>query len=223
MANPASRFSRSRIAILLLSGAVPITVAYYMTRPDPGLSQLQKSRDAIHQATSWHSHESMLGPAAVILREETRDVFCPSRTRSNYRIETSFITPDRLRDGDAQRSRIEMSIDGVHYSQIDGGPWTSHPEGMFLQDCGGAPIVLGSKLYFDADIIIPHGQMKYVGERHVGADACTDWEASWDRIKPRYTICINEADHLPRRIAREDGWTIEFSNWNQPSSLVAPI
>jgi len=224
MDNKPSRLSGLRIKLLLLFAIVPVAVAYYVTRPDPGLTQLQLSRDAVHKARSWHSHEVVKGPGDMIAHEETKDVSCPSKNRSDYRIETSFQRPDALRYGQAQHSKIDMSISGVHYSRIDDGPWDSYVGGMFLQDCNGMPIVHDSKLYFDADIVIATGKMRRIGHLRVDSESCTEWEVSWDRTTPRYTVCINEADHLPRRITLDSGrWTMEFSAWNAPPSLVAPI
>ncbi len=116
-----------------------------------------------------------------IVHEETKDVFCPSKNRSDYRIETSFQRPDALRYGQAQHSKIDMSIGGVHYSRSDDGPWDSYVGGIFLQDCNGMPIVHDSKLYFDADMVIATGKMKIFGPSSGPCWKCHGFQDSADK------------------------------------------
>jgi hypothetical protein len=205
---------RKRLKWMLLFGIIPVGVAYFMTRPDSGLEQLKRSRDAVHHATSWTEREIWPGPGATPIRDETREIFCANGSKGDYKLVSTM----------GGQTRTEMRVDGTHYRPEPDGRWSSEPDGNFLQDCGGAPIVRGAKLFFDADMIIAHGSMKYLGKRTVGTDSCGDWEVTWDRVNVKEDICINSRDGLPRRISLENGRiTVEFSNWNAPRSFQAPI
>jgi hypothetical protein len=210
-----------RIVILVLLSAIPITLVYFLTRPDQGLVELKRSRDAIAHARSWRVHEVIKSTGDSIFRDETKDVSCPTE----FDVETFYPQGRRLISNVTAFHQSRIHAGTVLYTRNDDEPWISTVDGAYFAspDCSHGPVIRNSVLFSDIDMLTLNGEVKR-GERKLVADGyCRLWQIASPRGSAGYTACINENDHLPRQFTYDAGRAIyDFSNWNLPTVILAP-
>ena len=220
--NPRIRLT-IRISLLVLLGLIIVGLVHRYTGPDPGIAELQRSRAALRDARSWHSHAIQKTAAGTLFREETKDISCPD----DYKLETFVPDGQRMTGFPPFYRSTTIHTSGMTYLRLDDASWMSNAPMSYAisLDCTGSPNVNGSKLFYDLDIVIAQGEVKSGERRHVGDDLCRDYSVSWAHdLTPRYIVCINEDDHLPRLVdLRSAQWTYEFSAWNSTTVTAPPI
>ena len=110
--------------------------------PDPGYLQLQRSRDAIREASSWQSDVLVQNPSGQPMILELSKVECPGR------MEVTSILHDMH-----NISVREIWLDGTYYNKTENvGVWVSHPANLNpFPQCGRGPIYDRGRACFTAD------------------------------------------------------------------------
>jgi hypothetical protein len=210
-----------RIAILGLLSVIPITLVYLLTRPDQGLAELKRSRDAIAHAKSWRVHEVIKSTGENIFREETKDVSCPNE----FDVETTYPQGRSLLNNQVVFRQSRIHAGQVLYMRNDDGPWSTTLDGPYFDfpNCHRGAIVRTSVLFSDIDMLTVNGEVKRGERKQISDGFCRIWHIASPPGSAGYTACINEDDHLPRQMSYEGGRsTYDFSNWNSPVAILAP-
>ena len=185
---------------------------YFYARPTPGAQALRLSRDAVQQATSWHTLTSTHLSDGSWMKSEMRDLVCP----------TDF---DRTTLHVGQTSSIERKVEfqGTFYSQLPTGEWQRLLNGLIrIRDCGRGPYLesLGY-IYSDLDEIARTGEIRMGGLLDSNGVKCQWWHLSAapptaSDAKPKYSVCVDESTHLPLLATSETlDFSYNFSKWNQ--------
>ena len=192
------------------------------SRPNPGLLELQRSREAVRAARSWQYGTTVqlpTGPWVVLL---LTSVECPGR------IDRAVMMHD------AQNSSVhEISFDGTYYSQSGGSAWSSKPApSPKAVNCGQGPsLVWDGILYDDLDAIQRTGEIRRGATAKADDVSCVWWEVAPSRgAPPHYSVCVGEGDHLPRIVRsreRDTNYVYSFTRWNTttvslPAGLTLP-
>lgn len=222
--SPRRVLTRTRVVVaaVFVFAAAVLGWVKWLTSP---MREIERSRAAVARAKSWHYHTVRINPSAPELPPETidQDTFCPSYQRtiqSGTNSNGGPVTFDYInfrgrvygRSGDrwlASRGR-----------QADMNGQGSIPIFECLKGTLGTD---GNSLPYEA--IFAGGDAKRGGIRDVGGASCRDYEISVPTphdVKEkefRFSMCINERDHLPRETRRtppgssqEDVST--YTQWN---------
>jgi len=172
---------------------------------------LQASREAVRAAKSWQSGITVQTPNGGWSLVRTEYIECPSRY-------------DRISvvHGSQPGSTHEVWFNGVHYQMVAGGAWAAI-DAPLPAECGAGPeLVSGGVLYGDLDSIERSGEVR-PGKLTAALmeSSCTWWDAASVKGEaPNYSVCLDENDHLPRKLrSAEHGETYvyTFTNWNATS------
>jgi hypothetical protein len=208
------------LVIVLATG-----LGWWNWRTSP-MREMERSQKAAGDAKSWHYHNLHYFPASA---PETFDIdtFCPAFQHT-------------IRTGATDQNGNPRVIDSIiyfgrSYGRVD-GQWVLSPGNaqgslpIFECDRGS----LGSddnSLPYDA--ILADGSVRRGGVRSVGGETCRDYEiavaTSHDPAEKefRFSMCINELDHLPRETRRTPPGASEerasdYSQWNAFSEPQLP-
>jgi len=192
------------------------------SRPNPGLLELQRSREAVRAARSWQYGTTVQLPTGQWVVLLLTSVECPAR------IDRAIMMHD------AQNSSVhEISFDGTYYSQSGGGAWSSKPApSPKVINCGQGPsLVWDGMLYDDLDAVGRTGEIRRGASARADDVSCVWWEVAPSRgAAPHYSVCVGEGDHLPhiaRSRERDTNYVYSFTGWNTttvslPSGLLLP-
>jgi len=207
------------VVIVLAAG-----LAWWNWRNSP-LREMERSQKAAASAKSWHYHSLHYFPASA---PETFDIdtFCPVFQRTVHGAMDQNGSPRVL------ESIIYL---GRSYGRVDGQWVLGKGNGQ-----GSLPIFecdrgsLGSddnSLPYEA--IVSDGSVRRGGVRSVAGESCRDYEVAVatphdpSEKEFRFSMCINEQDHLPRETRRtapgasEEGVS-NYSQWNAFSEPQLP-
>ena len=206
------------IAVILI-GAVILWRWMWLNSP---MREIERSKAAVAAAKSWHSVAVRHIPGLPTDTYE-KDTLCPGFQHT--------IASSTSADG-IPIVREWINNSGLAYVFVD-GHWTTSggPQAPTNADAAGATVmdcttgVVGAdqtSLPYDA---ILDGSVQRGDERQVEGDSCREYEVSvstpHDPEEKNFTfsICINEADHLPRQTRRKPpGYSQEcvstFTKWN---------
>jgi len=190
-----------------------VALAFSACGPSAGVKALRASQQAMREAKSWQ----------VAVVEQTRNgwtlvridsVECPARwDRTSHVPETSY---------------REIWFDGVHYEMDAGGTFIA-TDMPFPSGCGSGPSLASSGiLYDDLDAIADNGEVRpgHLPVGTPGTQGCTWWDAAPAKgAEPKYSVCLNEDDHLPRSIRSvEQGHTYAYTlpGWNVTTVTLPP-
>jgi hypothetical protein len=217
-ARPSSSFVFSACIAV---GAVALCVS--CSKPSPGVLALQSSRDAVRAAKSWQSGVTVQMPSGqrhIVLLEK---VECPGR---DDRTNISY---------DAQPSSThEIWFDGGYYKKEISSAWSSADVKM-PANCGHGPsLAWDGILYDDLDAAASNGEVR-AGKAEQPAQPnvmpCTWWEVAPAKgAEAHYSVCVSEADHLPRIVRSHEHnliYVYTLTDWNAtsvalPTDIVAP-
>jgi hypothetical protein len=193
----------------------------------PGVKELRQSRDAVRAAKSWQEDVSVNdgGRWAPLLLVK---VECPARRDLMW----TMRPPKEELDSEGRTVVHEIWYDGTWYTS-DGRVWETLADaekkipGKLDIGCGEGPLrVWDGSLYSDLDQVIGKGEIKPGPKMTENGYDCTWWDlAAAPGEQPKYTVCINEASHLPQVVrSRENGheYTYTLSQWNTASVGLAP-
>jgi len=199
------------IALLLVAGSVSCS------KPSPGLLELERSRDAVRGARSWQNDVSVLTPPRQWSIVRLEKVECPAR------LDRTSVT-----HGEQPGSGHEIWFDGLYYKMGAGGGWTA-ADVPLPANCGHGPgIVEDGNLYDDLDAVAREGEVRpgLPEPTHENAPPCTWWDvAATKGDPPHYSVCLDEADHLPRTVRlheRNLTYVYTLTNWNNISVKLPP-
>ena len=213
--------SSFRLPACIALGAA--TLCLSCSKPSPGVTELQTSREAVRAAKSWQSGVTVQLPSGqrhIVLIEK---VECPRR---DDRTTISY---------DAQPgSTHEVWFDGGYYRKEISGAWSS-ADVKLPANCGRGPsLAWDGILYDDLDAAASGGEVR-AGKPEQLAEAnatpCTWWEVAPAKgAEAHYSVCVSEADHLPRIVRSHEHnlvYVYTLTDWNAtsvtlPTDIVAP-
>jgi hypothetical protein len=207
------------VVIVLAAG-----LGWWNWRNSP-MREMERSQKAAASAKSWHYHGLHYFPASA---PETFDIdtFCPVFQH----------TVQGATDQNSSPRVLESIIYfGRAYGRV-GGQWVlgqGNAQGSLpIFECDKGSLGSdGNSLPYEA--IVSDGSVRRGGVRSVAGEACRDYEVAVatphdpSEKEFRFSMCINEQDHLPRETrrtapgAREEGVS-NYSQWNAFSEPQLP-
>ena len=207
--------SRTRFFLLL---GVAAYICSCAQPPDPGYLELQRSREAIREATSWQIDTTAQYPGGQPVIVELSKVDRPGRM-------------DRLAILREPRNKSvhEMWFDGTHYNKTEGvAVWISHPanENPF-PDCGRGPsLIWDGTLYDDLATVHKVGDIRRGTTDQYDDVSCVWWEVTpYKGSTPHYKACVGQTDHLPRLVnslEHDLHYMYTLSKWNATVITLPP-
>lgn len=212
------------IAIALAIVLVIVGLKWWDWRNSP-MREIERSSAAVAAATNWHYHTVQLNAADPSIPPETidKDTFCPSFQHE--------IRSGTDRNG-ASLVRDSIIYFGRSYNHL-GDKWIlSQGRQADIDAQGSLPIFecLKGAMGTDSNSLpyqgfIDDGQVRRGGIRDVEGEPCRDYEVAVStpgdptEKEFRFSMCINEQDHLPRETRRtapgtKDEGISTFTRWN---------
>jgi hypothetical protein len=201
--------------LIFVALLVMAVVAYWRWTPELGVTELQRSQNAVLQATSWRLDSTQ--DSGGVESARTEEVTCPGNKRESIQYHDS--------NGKSGSSTV-ITYQGEIFSKINDDPWerSAPPEGT-------APnIVCGPGAHLNVSVIYNIGELKLRGKltkenlEVIDGVKCQRWDADFGYQWPQvanYSVCIAPDTHLPRQINfANPGNRIRFSGWN--STVVQP-
>lgn len=202
--------------------AVAIALGWWTWRNSP-MREIERSKAAVAGAKSWHFHRVRYFPG---LPSDIYDVdtLCPSfqhTIASSARPDGTPVVHEWI--AYAGRTYVyaegRWTTNGVAQAQSDANAGGT----VSVVECQAGPIGADvTSLSYDAMF---DGKVQRGDEREVEGDSCRDYNVTvptpHDPVNQeyRFSICINEADHLPRQTRHTNpGYTHEdvstYTKWN---------
>lgn len=203
-----SRTVLIKAVVVGLFFVVIIVSGWLYMRPSRGLREVQRSRDAVHQATSWHLMRSGRLPDGSWQYTGNRDVVCPAD------FDETTIRPDHNNDTE---HRVELH--GFFYRQLPSGAWQRSGNGpIALPECGLGPYLDPfTNIYSDLEDIERNGEVQRGSFQDTDGVNCQWWHIMVVRSpNPKYSVCLDEKSHLPLLVTSIPyGFNYSFSKWNE--------
>jgi hypothetical protein len=212
------------IFVALVVALLAAGVGWWNWKHSP-MREMERSRSAVEQSTNWHYHTVHLNRVDPSVPPETvdEDIFCPSL------LHTTRSSLDRAGLPVVRESIIYL---GRSYNHLADGWVLAGSRQADITAQGSLPIfeclngAMGSddnSLPYKA--IIEDGTLRPGGTREAGDDSCRDYDVAVSTPHDpaekdfRFSMCINEQDHLPRETRRTPPGATEegistFSQWN---------
>ena len=201
--------------LIVLALFVAAIIAYWRWSPKLGVAELQRSQDAVLQATSWRFDSINNSGEGEAVR--TVEVTCPGDKRE--------FTEFHGRDGQT-RSSTSLTYHGEFFSRENTGPWKKDapPEGAVSLNVCSAEMRLNVSTTYNIGELKLRGKITKKDRGVIDGVKCQWWDADfgnqWPQV-PNYSVCIAPDTHLPRQINfTNPGNRITFSGWN--STVVQP-
>ncbi len=204
---------------------VAALVFIYVKTESPGKKELQKQIDAIDRVQSWKM-DLEISANSRMLAWRTHEAQCPDIEHISEQ-------------GMGNSGEFIRLANDVYYRH-NGGAWiedANTPADLFMGIVTPRPCMSnigGSKSAPDSGDTEWKNELKRAikdgsfekGELDtVRGEPCRNWQVSWINARGQmvaYTMCINEQDHLPRRMqmAREN--INMYFKWNVPIQVSPP-
>lgn len=208
-----------------LLGIAVLLVAIYVLTANPGKKEFQKQIEAIDRVQSWKM-DLQISSNGRLLAWRAHEAQCP---------DIEHIT-ERGMGSSGEFIRLANDV----YYRRNGGPWVQDantPPDLFMnlvtpRPCmsnpGGSKTAPGSgdtEWKDELKRAIKDGSFQKREMDTVQGESCRNWQVSWMNARGQmvaYTMCIDEQDHLPRRIqmAREN--INMYFKWNVPVDVKPP-
>jgi hypothetical protein len=179
-------------------------------KADPGYAELQQSREATRAATSWQDDVTVQLPSGPPVIVELSKVECPGR------MDVLAILREP-RNGSVH----EIWYDGTYYNKSEAvGQWLSHPASANpFPNCGQGPgLMWDGVLYDDLDAAHATGEIRRGKPGFFENASCIWWEVAPAKgAPPHYSVCVGEADHLPRVVRSREhnlNYVYTLTKWN---------
>jgi len=194
--------------------------AYLYVGPGRGLYEIEQAHAAVRKAKSGHLQGRARAAEDQPWSTFSRDVACPGALHESA----------TLTDAEGHERLQELVIlNGAYYSRKSDGGWLFNPTGAppeAVPDCAYGPILPSrTNLFGDAQEVRANAKIARGEIEKVGEENCRNWEVSFPAgsgYAPRYWICINGSDHLPRRVTfPNNSASFEFTDWNT-ATVTAP-
>lgn len=209
--------ARSKL-LLALALALLAGVAYGFWWHSPR-NELRRTRDALPCQKSWHVHTVRVFQN-IPPETDDRDFFCPGFEHELAHYTDAYGNP---------AVRESIRLDHSYYNLID-GRWVKTNGPTQVLECRHEPLIEGDGISLSFDAILRQGSIHRGAVRSFGDNSCRDYEivvptpTNILEREYRFTMCINERDHLPRETCRTPRLTlqediIDYSNW---AALSAP-
>ena len=211
--------------ILIAAGVLVFLVAGFYLSEGEGEKEFKKQMAALDTVKSWKMDLQISRNGHLVARR-TDESQCPDMehiTESGIESEGEFV----------------RMADLVYYRQ-NGGKWVQDantPKDLFLPILSPRPCMSnpgGTTTSPDSGDVewrtelkraIKKGSFQKGGTDTIGGAKCRDWQVSWINDRNQmvaYTMCINEQDHLPRRIQMARESVNMYFTWNVPVEVKIP-
>lgn len=195
------------IVVPLFFVAIIVGGWLYM-RPNRGMRELQRSRDVVRAAASWHSMRSGRMSDGSWHYTGSRDVVCPND------FDETTIRPDH---DNATEHRVELH--GLFYIQLPGGAWKRSANGLIaMPECGRGPYLEPfTNIYSDLEEIERTGEIQKGSHENSEGVTCQWWHVLFTQSpNPKYSVCLDEQSHLPLIVTSTPyGFHYSLSKWNE--------
>jgi hypothetical protein len=201
--------------LIFLGILVAAIVAYWRWTPELGVAELQRSQNAVLQATSWRFDSTEESGGTETAR--TEEVTCPG--------DKSESTQYHGQDGHSGNSTT-ITYHGECYSRENDDPWqkTTPPDGASPKSACGADSHLNVSVIYNIGELTLRGKLTKKNLEEIDGVKCQRWDADFGNHWPQvdnYSVCIAPDTHFPRQIRFSyPNKTITFSGWN--STVVQP-
>jgi hypothetical protein len=206
--------SHARFFLLLFGAACLCACA---KPPDAGYLELQRSQEAIREATSWQSDVLVQNPAGQPMILELSKVDCPGR------MEVTSILHEM------HTSVREIWLDGTYYNKTENvGVWVSHAANLNpFPQCGRGPFMIWDGVFYgDLDAVHATGEIRRGKPDNYDNVSCVWWEVAPAKgAKPHYSVCVADTDHLPRLLSSHEhdlNYTYTLTRWNATVVTLPP-
>lgn len=207
--------------LLLLGLPVLAFVAYVLWWNSPA-REMRRTHDALLLQKTWHLH-AVRNYQGIPPQTDDNDYFCPGFAH--------YVNQFTDWSG-APAVRETIRYDGAFYNRIN-GRWTKTSERAEINECRHAPLIEGDGIALPFDMLGRGTTVQRGAVQTVGGETCRDYNiivlTPYDMLHRdyRFTMCINEIDHLPRQTRRapsisgnED--SVEYSKWGELSEPPLP-
>lgn len=212
-------------ATVWIAVIVAVLVVVYLKTENPGTKEFKRQIEAIDHVQSWKM-EMDISTNGRMLAWRTHEAQCP---------DMEHITEQGM---GSSGEFIRLAND-VYYRK-NGAAWVEDaktPPDLFMDIVTPRPCMNnpgGSKTASDSgdtewkdelNRAIKDGSFRKGELDTVRGESCRNWQVSWMNARGQlvaYTICINQQDHLPRRMqmAREN--VNMYFRWNLPVDIKPP-
>jgi len=206
------------VAGILLCVVGVVTVV----RRNSPMREIERSRDALVAVRSWHYHVSRYFAGQPPMTVD-KDTFCPSFQH--------LIASSEDANGVTQ-VRESLRYFSDNYNRV-GDQWlAARQSSEEIFDCRTGPIGQDNDS-LPLSAVIDHATVARRDLRNVDGDSCRDYEIAVPTPHDpqeedfRFSICINERDHLPRETRRTPPnagheWVATYRQWNATSEPQFP-
>ncbi len=206
------------VAGILLCVVGVVTVV----RRNSPMREIERSRDALVAVRSWHYHVSRYFAGQPPMTVD-KDTFCPSFQH--------LIASSEDANGVTQ-VRESLRYFSDNYNRV-GDQWlAARQSSEEIFECRTGPIGQDNDS-LPLSAVIDHATVARRDLRNVDGDSCRDYEIAVPTPHDpqeedfRFSICINERDHLPRETRRTPPnagheWVATYRQWNATSEPQFP-
>ena len=228
-----SRFRARGFLSLAVAGILAAAVGAWLFWFGSPMREIERTRSALAAANAWHSHTIRFDPTNLAAEPETfdKDAACPSYLR----------TIQSGRDSRGEPAIFDSMIFRGHaYGHRDGQWIVSGGQRADVNAEGSIPILECEQGPIGTDptslpipTILENGNARKGALREVEGEWCRDYEivvaTPHDPAEREFhfTLCINEADHLPRQTRRNPpGYAQElattYTHWRTEAAPELP-
>jgi len=211
--------------LVWIIGIIAIIVLIIFATVSPGKKELKKQLVALDTVKSWKM-DLQVSSNGRLLVQRTHEAQCP---------DMEHITEQGL-VGSAEFIRMSNLV----YYRKNGQPWVQDantPQDLFMpfvtpRPCmsnpGGtttSPDSGDTEWKTELNRAIKDGTFTMGDMETVRGTPCRNWQVSWMNARNQlvaYTMCINEQDHLPRRMQMLRENVNMYFTWNVPVEVTAP-
>jgi hypothetical protein len=222
--------TRVILAVVILLAGAALGWLKWVTSP---MREIERSSAAVARSKSWHYHTARPNFSSPDLPPETfdKDTFCPSYQRTVQKGTGSNGAPITIEYINFQGRGYSRS--GDQWMPSRGRQQDVNAQGSLpiLECSAGTPGGDDNSLPYPA--ILADGDVRRGAIRDVDGTSCRDYEITvptpHDTTEKdfRFSMCINESDHLPREARRTPPGSSQegvstFSQWNAWSEPPLP-
>jgi hypothetical protein len=208
--------------LLALGLALLAGVAFFLVRNTPS-RELLRMQDALLTQKTWHLH-AVRNYNGIPPQTDDIDFFCP-----NFAHQVNQYTDY----AGAPAVRESIRYNGASYNLIN-GRWTKGGAQAEIYECRHTPLADGDGISLPFAAFLGSSSVRRGIVRTVKDGTCRDYEITtplpYDMLHKeyRFTMCINERDHLPRQTRRDPSISghedvVEYSEWGALPEPLLPL
>lgn len=211
--------------IIIASVIVVVLGVIVFLMPSEGQREFKKQIEALETVHSWKMDLQVSSNSRLVARR-THEAQCPDMeqiTEFGPEDEVQYV---RMANLVYYRKNRQTWYQDANVPQdlfmpiVTPRPCMSNPGGTTTSPDSGAV-----EWRTELNRAVKEGTFKKGELKTVNGSICRDWQVSWTNLRNQlvaYTMCINEQDHLPRRIEMLHENVNMYFKWNVPVEVQAP-